>query len=1019
MMKKKDFFHNVLLKKNLVLVLACFIFAFGIFSYISLPKQEYPIINIPIAVITTVYPGASANDIEELVTKKIEDVAMATKGFDNVASQSLDGVSIVQVFFKLELSEYEQNESKTILRNKINDLKDTELPSGVAYVKFIDDIGDTAGLILSFSSSNKSNAELIQRADELKNILRKMDGVEKVELDGELNEEIEVKVDLSKLNRLNLSFAELSTLISYQNNTLPAGNIVFDSDKVTVNTSGKFEDIEEIKNIIVDISPDSGAVTTLKDISTIEKVIEDNAKFYKFNGKNAVILNLYYENGINVVSAGDKILNQVNEFKNTLPPDIEIDTVINLATDVNNSINNFLSSVLQAIVIVLVVIMIGMSLRNATIVAVAIPVSITVPFILMLILGIDVQFISLAALIIALGMVVDNVVVVSDAIQVEIDKDDDKLMACVNGVKSVAIPVLSATLTTISIFIMFYFLPGTQSIFIFSLPTIVITTLIASYAVSMFVTPVMCYLFMVKSKTQKEGKVSLLDKSKLSMIKYLRFALKHKTITLLVSFAIVIVSLFLLTTLKMEYMPKSQKAILDIKITTTNLNDIRKTQEAVEKVLEVVNEQEEVNYVLSSVGGAVPKYDFSAMPEGDFLNIGNVILNFDLSKTKRFKETSYFVEYLQGELNNYVPSCKILVRQLGVIPEVDDPIQLRITGDDFDKLNKVAAEIETLMKNTDGITNIYSNSQFKNLSYFVEMKKTSLNGFGLTKAQIQNELNIALTGRKSSVFRETTKEYPIVLKGTINSTDDLKNLMIKSNVTGSKHQIAQIADIGIKDDYPSITRYNGNRAITISAFPKTGYSSIYLQLDILKQIENLDLGDVSIASNGDLKQLYESLEGLFKGGAVGLMGMIIILYIQYYSFKRAFLVLSAIPFGFIGASFGLIILKPGFNLFSILGMLSLMGVVINNSLILVDFINKEIDEGISIYEACENAVSQRFRPILLSTITSVLGMLPLALGGNELFKGMSIAFMCGYGLSIFFTLIIVPLMYVTLNSKKA
>ncbi len=1017
MKEKKFFLYGVLQKRNIALLLAFFTFVAGILTYNALPKQQYPVISIPVAVISAVYPGASAEDVEELVTKKIEDVAMEADGFDRVESFSYDNVSVVQVFFQLDMPEDEQKQSKDDLRNKINDLKGTVLPADVSQLKYTSDIGDTAGLVLAFTSDKRSNEELYNIVDKLKTDLRTREGLKKVEVDGEASQRIEIDVDTAKLNRLKVSLAELSKLIPYQNNLLPAGKIKFNTDKIPVETSGKFKDLDEIRNIIIGISPDTGNVVTLKDVATVEKTVDEDTKLYNYNGKNAILLDVYYADGINVVTTGKEVLEYIDQYKSKLPSDVKVNTVADLSTDVKASIWDFTSSVIEAILIVLVVITLGMSLRNGTIVAVAIPITMVVPFLVMKAMGIDVQFISLAALIIALGMVVDNVVVISDAIQVQLDKDDsDRIRACAEGVKGVAIPVLVSTLSTVCIFISFYFMPGTTYLFTFSLPTIVISTMLASFVVSMFITPIVCF-FMMKKAVEREGKKSIMDRFRGVILAEYHLAAKHRIVTFAIAICLVLGAFKLLGTLNIEFMPKGEKSILDISITTTDLTDIRKTEKAVNDVVKVIMKQPESKYYLTSVGGSIPKYDFSILPKADLTNSGNIILGFDLeSGNNRFKDIPHFVEYLQGVVDKSISNSYVEVKQLGVVPESSTPIQLRLMGDDFDELNDAAVKVENLMNNTEGIRNVYSDRQFKTLSYYVKMRQGTLNGYGLTKAEVQNEINIALMGRKISVYRANNKEYPILLKGDIHSSNDLSNLMIKSTTTSAKHQIGQVADIGTQEIYHSVTRHNGKRSIIISAYPKVGYSAVSLQSQVLKDIKTLGLGDdIGVDYSGDLSKMEEVGGPLAMGALVGLMGIFILLFMQYYSMRKVIMVLCSIPFGFVGASIGLVVCKPGFNLFTILGLLSLMGIVINNTVILVECISELIESGLSPSEAAAEAVNQRFRPILLGTMTSVLGMVPLALGGNALFRGLAIAYMFGYGLSIFITLVVIPILYNTVE----
>ena len=639
-----------------------FILIAGIFCYFSLPKQEYPVIDIPIAIVTTIYPGASVQDIEELITKKVEDLAMSAEYFDRVTSQSYNGASVVIVQFDAAADTDSIDKSITTLRYKLEALRAAALPEG-AIVQFNTDISETTGLMLAITGETQSMAELAERGETLKTRLRSLEGIKNVEIGGDLQERIEVTVDMARLNKTTVSLTEIGALIQYQNSMIPAGNIEFDDDVITVQTSGIFTSLKDIEDIIIGISPQTGAITRLKDIADIAKNVDMDAKRYQYNGKAAILISLSFREKINIVSAGKEVQKTVDEYIAELPTGLSIDTVVDIGADVGHSVSDFTISILQAFIIVLIIVMLGMNLRNGSIIAFAIPISIMVPFLVMTLLGIDIQFISLAALIMALGMLVDNAVVVSDQIQVRLDADEEKLSACVNGVKSVAFPVLASTMTTVSMFTMFYMATGSMRKFISSLPTIVISALLASYAVSILVTPILCYLFMKKSKPLAKGKTTLLGSVGNAVDLLLQLAFKHKAATISIAILAIIASAGLLTTLRMEFMPTSNKAILDIRITASGMNDIRKAEEATLKVAEIVGEQPETLYYISAIGGNLPKYDFCAMPEGDGVNKGNVVIGVDLRAGKRFKSNGELADYLQSEINARIPGSFIEVAE--------------------------------------------------------------------------------------------------------------------------------------------------------------------------------------------------------------------------------------------------------------------------------------------------------------------------------------------------------------------
>lgn len=1015
----KGLVYATIKKRKLTVFVVAFLCVVGLMCYKIVPKQEYPIIQLPMVMITTIYPGASAADMEELVSSKIEDEAMKATGFDYCTSESYSGVSVVMVMFDIDMDTDKLDKSIEDLRNKVNDLKANDLPDGITSLTFNKDMIETAGMVLAITGDNRSNADLIQRADLLRDNLRGVSGVHKVEVDGEVDSEIRVTVNTDKVNYLNMSLAEISQIISAQNSIIPVGTIDFESDKLTVNSSGKFEDLDEIGDIIVNISKDTGAVTKLKDIATIEKLEKENDKRYYYNQQPAVLVDLYFNDEANMVDTGKQVSSVIDKYAATLPADIEMHKVIYLPTDVNSSVNDFTLNLIESVIIVLVIVMIGMSMRNGLIVSVAIPLSIFITFIMMKFFGIDIQFISLASLIVALGMLVDNAIVVSDAIQVRFDAGEDKVSACVNGAKEVALPVLASTLTTVAIFLIFYMMPGTIKKFVFSLPTIVISALVASYLISMLVTPTMCYFLVKKSDTKKQ---ETLQNSKLRKFfdTALGIAINHKVITLVIAFSLILPCVYLLLSRDLQLLPNSEKNIINIDVDAQNMNDIRKTSEVISKVENILSQEEIIEYYLSAVGGKIPKYDFSDKPSVDSVNKGSLVLRVNLEKMKeqKFKTKAEYVEYLQAKFNSQIPNSRIVVKELGVIPSKSEPIQIRVSGYSYDDLNKAATFIENELKKVEGTKNVYSDKKIKTYDYYVDMKNNLLNSNGLTKAEVQNELNIALMGRESSIFRKDLKEYPITVKSDISKVEDLENIMIKSSTTGNKHPLKQVADVTLKEDYASISRYNGKKTVTITGEARDKYSPISLQMQVEKVINQTDMKDLEVTYEGDKDLFFEVIRSLALGAVLGTLGIALILFTQFDSIKQSFIVVLSIPFSLIGASIGLTLFKQTLSLFAVLGLISLIGVVVNNAIVLVDYINGEKANGHSVNEACQQAVSRRFRPIMLSTTTTVLGLIPLAISGNVLFKGLSIAFMCGLTTSLIFTLVVIPVVYSAFDGES-
>ncbi|MDD2620838.1 MAG: efflux RND transporter permease subunit, partial [Syntrophomonadaceae bacterium] len=477
----------------------------GLYSYMSIPKQNFPEVVLPVAAVTVVYPGASAEDMEELVTKKVEGTVMTLDGFDSCTSDVHENYTTIMVSLDMDLTQEEVDKSFDDLRLKVDSLQAT-LPSGVTQISVNTDIMDTAGLLVAVTASDVSGDELSQRANELKDQLKLIDGVKKVELSGEQLSEVHITADVNKLNGMDLSLAELASIISAQNSLVPAGTIDIDHNVITVSSSGKFESIDEIKNIIVGASESTGIIYKLSDIATVNKSIPDDHPGYYYNNEPSTLLTLYFDTGINVVTMTDSIRDAIEDFSKTLPDNIQVHEVYLQSDVVETAIAGFVKNLIEAIVLVLLVVMVCINLRNSLVVSVAIPLSILSTFILLPRFGVDIQFVSLAALIVVLGMLVDNSIVVSDAIQTRLDSGQDRYDAAVKGTMAVAQPVFVAMLTAVAGFSSLLTLSGVYKQLSFSLPVVIITCLVICSLVSLLVTPLMSYFFLKKNESEKENK---------------------------------------------------------------------------------------------------------------------------------------------------------------------------------------------------------------------------------------------------------------------------------------------------------------------------------------------------------------------------------------------------------------------------------------------------------------------------------------------------------------------------------
>lgn len=1002
-------------KKLLVLSLVMMVIIGGIVSYLTIPKQHFPEVVLPVATVSVVYPGASAEDMEELVTKKLEEVIRETEGFDSCTTTTMNSVSAAMVSLNLDMSQEAANASFDDLRRRVEELK-INLPSGVTSVAVDTDVMDTAGLILAVTGDGVTGDELGQRADGLKDRLKLLPGVRKVNVYGKQNSEVAIHVDSKRLNALEVSLAELSQIIGAQNSIIPTGTIDVGNSVITVNSSGKFENLDEIKNIVVG-QTDKGTLIRLSDIADIRIQEPEDSTHYSYNKKNTNLIILYFNSDINVVDFGDSIRQCVDEYERILPDTIQVNEVYFQPDVVDDAIGGFVKNLLEAILLVLIVVMVGMNFRNGLVVSVAIPLAILINFIVMKVMGTEIQFISLAALIIVLGMLVDNAIVVSDSIQTKLDEGMERKEAAIQGTADVIVPVFISMLTTVSAFASLLALSGAyrQLAFTFTLPVVIITCLVASFAVSVFVTPLLSYFFLKPAQAKKDGSQKLV----LLYDKLFERAFRHKGRTIAAALIFMLLCASSLAVIDMQVIPKAFKDVITIGITGDNENDMEKTEEVVAAIEAVLDEQPETRYYLSGIGTGIPRYDYSVLPNSTGNNIGDIFLRVDLAEGKRFKETYEMVEFLQDELDSRISGGTIQVDELGIMAGTTKPVEMKLYSENLDDLNEAAETVGSLMRQIEGTKNIVTGQEVSTYNYYINMDTRKLNSLGLMKGEVQNELSIALMGREVSIYRENGKEYPVVLDSDLAHQNQLNNYRVKSSANGNKYALLQFADVELQPEVSSIKRLDGRRGRTVGCYCVSGYSDITIQMELEKLISNTEFPESVTFEQSGMKHDFVKVLGSIAGVAVlSILIIFLILMFQFNSIRIPMLVFISVPFSIMAGIAGLFISGERLTFFALLGCVSLLGCVLANAIVLVEFINQERADGVILEEACRSAGRKRFRPILMSTMTTVLGLIPLGFGGDALFIPMARLMMGGLAVAMVINLILVPIIYYMIEAKK-
>ena len=1009
-MEDKSFISAVLKRRTLIIIMMLLCFAVGLICYNIIPKQHFPKVVVPVGLITVVYPGASAEDIEQLAAPQVEHAVMEMDGYDTSETKIIDNGFAVTVVLEMNLSQKEVDESFDDLRKRLEVL---ELPAGVTSVTVDDDIMDACEVVLALTGENISNDELSQRCGEIADDLREVDGVRKVSLFGDVKSEVKVKVNTDKLNDLPVSMAEIAAVIQNQNSAIPTGSIKMDGNDIDVTTSCRFTSLRDIENLVINIS-DDGVVTTLKDVADISMELPDDEKYFIYNKDRATLIAVYFEEGLNTVTVGKRVNKVIEKYNNTLPDNISLNSIALQSEDVEKSVNDFVVNLIESVVLVILVIMIGMNFRNAFVVSFAIPLAIFINFIFMYIFKLDIQFVSLASLIVVLGMLVDNAIVVSDSIQKNLDAGMERHTAVVKGTESVIVPVFVSMLTTIAGFSSLFTLPGAYHQLCFTFPSVIVISLIASFFVSVFVTPLMS-LFFLRVTPEKKQKEHL---SVRIYNKVFGLAFKYKLFTLLVCFVFALLCAYTLLRIDFQVKPKAFKDVVTIEV-NSDVEDMAATRKMIDEIQLILDEQPEKQYYLSCVGGGLPRYDYAVLPKASADNVGDIYVKIDLSDSNRFKYTWQMVDFLQAELNKRVDGGMILVDEIDIFKLTTKPVEVNIKGENLEDLNIAEGIVNDRLINMEGTKGIKNYGQLSTYDYFVDINDLKINTLGMFRAEAQNELSLALMGRNISSFKNGKSEYPIVLESDISNETQLKEFRIKASTTGSKHALRQFADVSLKNQVSEITHIDGRRGRTVGCYNASLYSYFTMQNELQKELDKTELpAGVTIEHTGARKDFMELAGDILRAAVVSLFLIFIMLLIQFSSVKKVLLTWISIPFGALSGVAFLYLTGQKLTFFALVGSISLLGCVLANAIVLVDFIDNEVANGASVRDACIIAGGQRFRPILMSTMTTVLGLSPLALFGDALFVPMASLMIAGLSTAMVINLVLVPMLYDTIYNKK-
>jgi multidrug efflux pump subunit AcrB len=988
----------------------------GFSSYLTMPRTENPSITIPGASVVVIYPGTSPVDLERLIAIPLEEAVNELEDIKKIETSIRDGLVSIGVEFDFNADAKEKYNEFVA---KVNDIK-ASLPEDILSIETFQWMtGDVNILQLAFVSNSAEYYEMEELADQLKKEIEKIRGVRRVELHAYPEREIRVSLDIEEMAQMNISVDQVAMTIQSNNTNIPGGAIKLGSKSFAIKSSGSYKDLEEIENTVV--SSYQGRLIYLKNIAKVEFNYEDEKYLGRLNGIRSVFLTVQQKDDFNIFEIMKDINPEIEKFKSSHDNEIKIIAVFDQSFYVDQRINGFMKNLLQGIFLVGLVILLALGIKSSIIVILAIPFSFLIGIAFVDYMGFGLQQISIAGLVVALGLLVDNSIVMVENINRFLGLGYSKKEAAVMGAKQIAWPIVSATATTVLAFIPIIMMRNQAGDFIKSLPVTIISTLTFSLLIALTLTPLASsrILKVPEKGNNKAGFRKLLT----ALIegpyrRSLNFALKNRLLILLIALGTFIISVwFFINFVGVSFFPKAEQPQFMIRIEMPEGTDIEKTDEVASYVESVIDTIPLVKYYATNVGHGNPRIYYNVFArnyEKNFAEIYVQLKEYDVKEFDGLLESlrNFFADFTGGKIN---------IKEFEQGTPVRAPVVVNVIGDDVNILKKISSDVEEFIADVEGIINIDNQLNITKTDLNFNINREKANYFGVPLIEIDKTIRTCISGAAIAKYRDSKgKDYNIVLRLPVNGKirlEDFEKIYVKS-LSGKFIPLKHLTDIGFDESPALITRLNLKKYASITADIKKAYTLDEVLVPVVEKLEKYNFpSGYSYEIGGELENRQESFGGMLQAIIIAVISIFAVLVLQFRSFTQPVIMFVAIPLAFIGSIWAWYITGNTFSFTAFVGLISLVGIVINNSIILVDYTNKLTEEGKSIIDSIKLACETRFVPIILTTLTTIGGLLPLTLRGGTLWAPMGWGIIGGLITSTFLTLIIVPVLYHLLRGQ--
>ena len=1008
---------------QVTLFLSAMVFLVGVYSLARMPRREDPKITVRTGIVAAVYPGATSPEVEDQVTRKIEEhlFHFAEVRREKTYSTTRNGMVVVNV----ELNDWVTNADQfwDKLRLDMALLKATELPSNVQGPMVDSDFGDTVAVLIAVHGGSYGYRELKDFARTIEDGIRTIPAVSKIHRIGDQPEAIEVNSSNAQLSQYGVTPIQVMQALQGRNTLEYAGRVSDEHNKVPIQQGGQLHTEDDIRKIMVDVSRTTGQPVYIRDLATVQRTYKDPDHYVRMNGEPAILLSVEMNEGNNIEDLGNALHAKLASIQAGLPPDIKLDLVANQPKMVHERVFDFMKEFGIAIIAVIAVTLILLPLRVALVSAIAIPTSVAMTFGTLQLCHVEVHQVSIAALIIVLGMVVDNAIVIVDNYIELLDHKVPVEEAAERSASEMAVPVFTATLAIIAAFFPLLFLSGTVGEFIRALPITVALSLSISYLVAMFLTPMMSKFLIRAGLTPhghegsgKEDKVSLLDHMQRIYNQVIGKAMQHKKAVLISTVIAFVAGVGLLMLVPQRLFPSAEREQFVIDIWLPEGTRIETTDATTRRIEATLASEPVVKEYASFLGSSSPRFYYNVNPQIPAPNYAQILVN-----TKSVTKTPDLVERLRHKLSDAAPEATVIVKECQQGSIMESPVEIRVIGNDAATLEAIGNQVQDILRHTPGATYINTDWHEEVLEAGVHVRDEVANRLGLSDQLISEELAAGFEGLPATTAWEGDRDLDVLLRldpAQRQSFRAVKDMYVTSPLTGTRVPVDAVATLSPEWQPGRIVRRNGVRTLTVRAFPAKGQLASEILKQASKQIEKIPLpAGYRIDYGGEYENQQETFGEMKFVLAASIMLIFLILLFQFRTLIDPLIVMTALPLAVPGAALGLFLTRNTFGFTAFIGIVSVGGLVVRNAIILIDYIHQRMKDGVPLDQAALEAGERRLRPIFLTSMAAAVGVVPMIISGSSLWAPMASVIAFGLVGSMVFTLVAIPVLFVVVHSR--